>query len=78
MTHVLHGVRVLLLVEVVVKRSHVGLFEIGLTTKTETLKLQTRLGDEDVVARTSGGTHRFGLGEASEGLDGLGDEGEGP
>lgn len=29
-THILHGVRVLLLIEVVVKRGHVRLFEIGL------------------------------------------------
>lgn len=32
-THILHSVRILLLIEVVVKSSHVGLFEIGLERK---------------------------------------------
>lgn len=72
-THVLHGVCIFLLIEVVIKRSHVRLFKIGLKDreKRQKKKKLKKEKEEDEAM------YRSGFGEASQCLDGLGDESEG-
>lgn len=76
-TYIFNSISVLLFIKVIVECSHVGLFEIGLSERERERRVCCHSLNDTKELYIDTQTHRFGLGETSQSLDGFGNESEG-